>query len=107
VLRLLDAPNTRTYIGLRDRAIILVLVDCGCRIGELTSLKISDVDFRMRQITFRAENTKTNTTRIVPISKRTAKELERLTEFMNVKPDDYLWLTNSVSGISRIHSVRC
>lgn len=27
VLRLVDAPNTRTYIGLRDRAMMLVLVD--------------------------------------------------------------------------------
>lgn len=93
VLKLIDAPNTRIYTGLRDRAMMLVLCDCGLRCGELTQLKLSDVDLKMRQITVRAEISKSNTTRVIPISKLTAKELEKLISFMNVDEDDYLWLT--------------
>lgn len=93
VMKLLDAPNTRIYTGLRDRCMMLVLADCGCRCGELTQLKISDVDLKLRQIVIRSEIAKTNTTRVLPISKITAKELEKLMSFMNVNEDDYLWLT--------------
>lgn len=93
VLRLLDAPNKRVYTGFRDYCMMLVLCDTGLRIGELTHLKISDVDLRMRHITVRAEIAKTNAARILPVSKRTAKELEKLISFMNVSDDDYLWLT--------------
>lgn len=93
VIKLINAPNKRVFTGLRDVCMMLVLSDCGCRIGELTNLKISDVDFKLRQVTFRAEITKPKTTRVIPLSKRTVKELETLIAFMNVKADDYLWLT--------------
>ncbi|MFD1955820.1 tyrosine-type recombinase/integrase [Paenibacillus thailandensis] len=93
VLKLLSAPNRRVYTGRRDYCMMLVLCDGGLRAKELTSLKISDIDFKLRQITVRAEVSKTNTTRVVPISQKTAKELEKLIEYMDVGPDDYLWLT--------------
>jgi integrase/recombinase XerD len=93
VMKLLSAPNTRIYTGLRDRCMMLVLADCGCRCGELTQLKISDVDLKFRHIVIRAEAAKTNTTRVLPISNITARELEKLISFMNVNDDDYLWLT--------------
>jgi integrase/recombinase XerD len=93
VLRLFDAPNKRIFTGMRDACMMLVLADCGLRCGELTQLKLSDVDLKLRQVTVRAEIAKTNTTRVIPISKHTAKELEKLISFMNVNEDDYLWLT--------------
>ncbi|GAA4867643.1 tyrosine-type recombinase/integrase [Paenibacillus vulneris] len=93
VIRLLDAPNKRIYTGLRDHCMMLVLADTGLRCGELTHLKISDVDLKLRQITVRAEIAKTNTTRVIPISKFTAKALDKLISYMNVNEDDYLWLT--------------
>lgn len=91
--KLLEQPNQRIYTGLRDYCMMLVLVDTACRCGELTELKISDVNFKLRQITFRAENTKSSVSRTVPISQRTAKALEKLVSFMNVEDVDYLWLT--------------
>jgi integrase/recombinase XerD len=39
----LDSVNTSTWSGLRDRAILEVLYGCGLRVGEVTTLKISDV----------------------------------------------------------------
>jgi site-specific recombinase XerD len=40
---LLAAPDTRTWVGRRDRTLILVLVQTGLRVSELTELTIADV----------------------------------------------------------------
>lgn len=93
VLKLLESPNRRIYTGLRDYVMMLVLCDTGLRIKELTHLKISDVDFKLNQIVVRASIAKTRTTRVTPISKLTARELEKLISYMNIEADDYLWLT--------------
>lgn len=93
VIKLLSAPNRQVYTGRRDYCMMLVLCDCGLRLKELTSLRVSDVDFKLRQIVIHAEVAKTNTTRVVPISQRTVKELNNLISFMDVSDDEPLWLT--------------
>jgi len=40
--RLLDAPSTDTPTGIRDRAILAVFTYTGCRVGELTRLRVGD-----------------------------------------------------------------
>jgi integrase/recombinase XerD len=40
--RLLDFPDPRTPVGIRDRAILAVLAYSACRVGELLRLKVSD-----------------------------------------------------------------
>jgi site-specific recombinase XerD len=42
---LLDAPDPATWIGRRDRAILLVAVQTGLRVSELTALRHQDVTF--------------------------------------------------------------
>lgn len=93
VVKLLNAPNRRVYTGRRDYCMMLLLCDTGLRIKELTSLRVSDVNFKTRQIVVRAETSKTNMTRVVPISPLTARELENLFSYMDVSEDDPLWLT--------------
>lgn len=41
--RLLDCPTTDTPEGVRDRAILAVLAFTGCRVGEVSRLRIGDV----------------------------------------------------------------
>ena len=41
---LLDAPDTRTRTGRRDRALLTVAVQTGLRVSELTALTCSDVE---------------------------------------------------------------
>jgi integrase/recombinase XerD len=40
--RLLDASNSNTPEGVRDRALLAILAYTGCRVGELTRLRVSD-----------------------------------------------------------------
>ena len=40
--RLIEAPDTETPAGLRDRAMLAVLAYTGCRVGELTRLRVMD-----------------------------------------------------------------
>jgi integrase/recombinase XerD len=40
--RLLDAPNPETPAGVRDRSLFAVLAYTGCRVGELTRLRVRD-----------------------------------------------------------------
>lgn len=93
IINLLSAPNKRVYTGRRDYVMMLVLIDTGLRIGELTSLLCSDIDFKMSHIVIRAEIAKNKKTRVIPISRKTLKELQDLIEYMNIEEDDYIWLT--------------
>jgi integrase/recombinase XerD len=40
--RLLDAPDPKTPVGVRDHALLAVLAYTGCRVGELSRLRIRD-----------------------------------------------------------------
>jgi integrase/recombinase XerD len=96
VKALLDAPNKRIYTGFRDYVMMLVLVDTGVRVGELTTLKRCDVDLLYRQIILPAEITKARRARVVPISPTTAKALGDLFDMIGAddsQSDEYIFLT--------------
>ena len=40
--RLIDAPDATTPVGVRDRTLLAVLAYTGCRVGELTRLRVMD-----------------------------------------------------------------
>src|SRR5262249_21804770 len=46
--KLMEAPDTSTPVGLRDRAILEVFYGTGIRAGELAKLKCTDVDIEDR-----------------------------------------------------------
>ncbi len=56
--RLLDAPNTKTITGLRDRAILELLFSTGLRVSELCSLSIDDVDLSRDEFSVRGKGEK-------------------------------------------------
>lgn len=65
----------------RIRAILLLLLDTGLRVGELTSLKIFQVDHRNQRIQLMGKGAKE---RSVPFSPRTAQALWR---YLSTRPD--------------------
>lgn len=40
--RLIEAPDIETPVGIRDRALLATLAYTGCRVGELTRLRVTD-----------------------------------------------------------------
>jgi integrase len=62
--------------GLHLKRLIIAALDTGMRRGELLALQWRDVDLQRRELTVRAENTKTRKTRHLRISSRLAGVLE-------------------------------
>ncbi|MFC1958941.1 tyrosine-type recombinase/integrase [Chloroflexota bacterium] len=80
-----------TFDGIRNKAIIFILVDCGLRLGELLNIKM--VDINMEQQLMKVDG-KTGE-RVVRYGKTTWKALKKylkLREKVNGH-NDYLWLT--------------
>ncbi|MFC1993056.1 tyrosine-type recombinase/integrase [Chloroflexota bacterium] len=80
-----------TFDGVRNKAIILVLVDCGLRLGELLNIKMTDIN--MEQQLMRVDG-KTGE-RVVRYGNTTWKALKRYLKLRNKVNghNDYLWLT--------------
>ena len=81
-----------TFEGIRNKAIILILVDCGLRLGELLNLKI--IDINMEQQLLKVDG-KTGE-RVVRYGSTTAKALKR---YLKIRTridgsNDSLWLTD-------------
>jgi site-specific recombinase XerD len=48
---LLVEPNRKTFVGLRDIALMALMVDTGLRVSETLSIRLGDLDTRARAIT--------------------------------------------------------
>jgi integrase/recombinase XerC len=70
--RLLDAPDAREPLGSRDRAIMELLYSSGLRVGELTSLKLEDLDLGGGMVRVLGKGGKE---RIVPIGSKAVDAL--------------------------------
>lgn len=64
VEELLKQPNTKSYLGLRDRAILELLYSSALRISELAYIKISDIDFTSAMLCVFGKGSKE---RLVPV----------------------------------------
>jgi integrase/recombinase XerD len=67
VERLLEAPDARSPVGRRDRALLELLYAAAARVGEACSLDLADVDLPQRQVRLDGKGGKE---RIVPIGSR-------------------------------------
>lgn len=93
---ILAAPRRRTYTGLRDYVMMVLMTDTGMRVGEMSLLVRGDFDLTYRQIGMRAEITKNRRARNVPISRTTADLLRDLFEYIGIgddEDDEFVFLT--------------
>lgn len=72
LLRVMDGPS---FVDRRDTAIVRVLLDIGCRRGELAGIDVDDVDLRAQDMALR--RTKGGAQRVVPVGSKTALALRR------------------------------
>lgn len=74
VEKILQAPNMRTLLGVRDRAILELLYGCGVRVSELVQLEKDDVNLEAGFLKCIGKGSKE---RIVPIGKMAKEAVER------------------------------
>ncbi len=73
VVALLQAPNTETSLGLRDRTMLEVLYATGLRVTELVSLKMGQVNLRQGVVRVTGKG---NKDRLVPLGEEAMQWLE-------------------------------
>lgn len=86
--------------ALRDRAVVLLLVDTGMRSGELAGLKVRDLDMKNNRLTVFGKGTKE---RMLPYSPTTAKAIWRYmqSERGDHGPRDPLFVTVDGEPLNR------
>ncbi len=86
---LLDAPNKRYPTGVRNKAILSVMLNMGLRVSEVSNLKFKDVNINKKKL--RVVNGKNSKDRDLIIPGYTLELLER---WMRVRPEgDYFFST--------------
>ncbi|MGH2687720.1 MAG: site-specific tyrosine recombinase [Actinomycetota bacterium] len=73
VVRLIEAPDLSSVLGLRDRAMLELLYGCGMRVSELTALDRDDVDFEARTVRCLGKGGKE---RVVPLGRHAQAAVE-------------------------------
>jgi len=74
VEKLLELPNQKTPLGLRDRAMLEVLYSTGLRVSELTSLRVTDLDMKVGCVRCIGKGDKE---RLVPVGRKALGIVER------------------------------
>lgn len=99
VKRILMRPNENTVLGVRDKAIILLLYSTGIRASECVGLKVKDVDLEGHQITVMGKGQRE---RIVPLNIEVVKYLKK---YVKVRGEgarlSSFFITRNKIGITR------
>lgn len=103
--KILELPDTKEILGLRDKAILEVFYACGLRISELLSLKLSDLFLDEEMIRVFGKGSKE---RIVPIGSSAINWLKTyLTKGRpllqkKMKSENHLFLNNRGTKLTRM-----
>jgi integrase/recombinase XerC len=74
IARLLDAPDTRAYLGCRDRAILETMYSAGLRVSETVGMNDEDVDLQEGIVRVRGKGRRE---RLAPLGSYAVKALRR------------------------------
>ncbi len=101
--KLLAAPNLKTKIGYRDKAMLELLYACGLRVTELVSLKIFQISVQNNILRVQGKG---NKERVVPINDYALDYInsyinEVRPSFFNGEPTDDLFLTSRGKAMTR------
>jgi len=85
-----DYQQGARFLGSRNRAIVLILLDSGLRLSELASIKLQDIDVERGWIKVTGKG---NKERVVRIGKTAQKALWRYLMYRGESSRDLLWLS--------------
>lgn len=88
---LIDAPNTHTALGLRDRAMFEVLYACGLRVSELISLQTQMLNIEQGYVRIKGKG---NKERLVPLGEIAIEWLQKY--MLHARPELYKTSTDAI-----------
>ena len=88
---LFKQPNLRTFSGVRDLTIMMLLLETGIRASECVGIRLSDIDFQRSRILI--QNTKGYKRRYVPIQKQMKEQLQKYINIRGALDHDYLFVS--------------
>ena len=95
---LLSAPDMKTFVGARDKALFELLYASGLRISEAISLKIKDVTDEFVRVKGKGKKE-----RVVPIGKKAIEAIDYyLLNFRTDASSEYLFVSRNEKPISRV-----
>ena len=104
IAQLMAACDSATALGLRDRAIVLCLLDTGLRCSELVQLSLVDLDLEARRL--RVRYAKGNKQRVVPFAARCRAALERYLEQRGTTPGPLFVAANHLGALKPATALR-
>lgn len=102
IKKIFKIVDTKTYAGFRDFTLMILMLDCGIRVGEAVEVKIENIDIDAKLIHIPAEDAKTRVFRVVPISPRTIKLLKELVKIANENQCDYIFQSSYGGQIDKM-----
>ena len=97
--RLISKLDKSYYSEHRDYVMIMLMIDSGMRLGECSTLLLTDLDLARRRINLRAEETKGRKDRTVFFSQKTESILRRWIQFKDrYAESDYLFPVRERGG---------
>ncbi|MBU4311562.1 MAG: site-specific tyrosine recombinase XerD [Candidatus Omnitrophica bacterium] len=103
VVSILNAPNVKDLMGMRDRATLELMYATGMRVSELINLKMDDVNMDVGFVKCLGKGSKE---RIVPFGKKAKESIARYLDkgrknFLKQKVSNFLFLTRLGRPMSR------
>src|SRR5699024_8132972 len=99
IRQLLNAPDRRTFTGLRDYTLMLLLLETGLRLSEVAAVHIDDVKLAEGQIFVR--HTKGHLHRYVPIQTKMRQQLRRYMKIRGTCETESLFVTIDGETLAR------
>lgn len=89
--RLFQQPDLKTFTGVRDYTIMLLLLETGIRVNELVGLSLNDI--RWEDNLIRIRNAKSYRERLVPIQSRMKEQIKKYIAIRGYVESDALFVT--------------
>ncbi|KAF0993967.1 Tyrosine recombinase XerD [Geobacillus sp. TFV-3] len=96
---LFKACDLRTFVGLRDYTIMMLLLETGVRVNELVGIKTTDIIWEQKVI--RIRNTKGGFERFVPIQDKMISQLKKYLVVRGNVDTDCLFITRDNTPLSK------
>lgn len=98
VRRMLSACDVKTFVGYRDYVLLMILLDTGVRLRELTDIMLTDVSIEDSYVRVFGKN---QTYRHIPLSSTMKKALAKYLTVRGDSPSEHLFVSQDDTPLSK------